>query len=31
MKSRRDFLRTYLTRDVPALDPRMPVETLRRL
>jgi uncharacterized protein len=31
MKWRRDFLRTYLTRDVPALDPRMPVETLRRL
>ena len=31
IKWRRDFLRTYLTRDVPALDPRIPVETLRRL
>lgn len=28
---RRDFLRTYLTRDVPALEPRIPSETLRRL
>ena len=28
---RRDFLRTYLTRDIPALDPRIPSETLRRL
>ena len=28
---RRDFLRTYLTRDVPALEPRIPAETLRRL
>jgi uncharacterized protein len=31
VKWRRDFLRTYLTRDIPALDPRIPVETLRRL
>jgi predicted AAA+ superfamily ATPase len=28
---RRDFLRTYLTRDIPALEPRYPAETLRRL
>ena len=28
---RRDFLRTYLTRDIPALEPRFPAETLRRL
>ena len=28
---RRDFLRTYLTRDIPALEPRIPSETLRRL
>ena len=28
---RRDFLRTYLTRDIPALGPRIPTETLRRL
>ena len=28
---RRDFLRTYLTRDIPALEPRIPAETLRRL
>jgi uncharacterized protein len=28
---RRDFLRTYLTRDIPALGPRIPAETLRRL
>jgi uncharacterized protein len=28
---RRDFLRTYLTRDIPALEPRIPTETLRRL
>ncbi|MEQ1711774.1 MAG: ATP-binding protein, partial [Hyphomicrobium sp.] len=28
---RRDFLRTYLSRDIPALEPRVPAETLRRL
>lgn len=28
---RRDFLRTYLTRDIPLLEPRIPTETLRRL
>jgi predicted AAA+ superfamily ATPase len=28
---RRDFLRTYLSRDIPALEPRIPAETLRRL
>jgi predicted AAA+ superfamily ATPase len=28
---RRDFMRTYLTRDIPSLEPRIPVETLRRL
>jgi predicted AAA+ superfamily ATPase len=28
---RRDFLRTYLTRDIPALGPRIPAETLRQL
>jgi uncharacterized protein len=28
---RRDFLRTYLSRDIPALGPRIPTETLRRL
>ena len=28
---RRNFLRTYLTRDIPALEPRIPSETLRRL
>ena len=28
---RRDFLRTYLTRDIPLLEPRIPAETLRRL
>ena len=28
---RRDFLRAYLTRDIPALEPRIPAETLRRL
>ncbi len=28
---RRDFLRTYLERDIPALQPRLPAETLRRL
>jgi len=28
---RRDFLRTYLERDIPALEPRIPSETLRRL
>ena len=28
---RRDFLRTYLGRDIPALEPRIPAETLRRL
>lgn len=28
---RRDFLRTYLTRDIPAFEPRIPSETLRRL
>ena len=28
---RRDFLRTYLTRDIPAFEPRIPGETLRRL
>lgn len=28
---RRDFLRTYLSRDIPALGPRIPSETLRRL
>jgi predicted AAA+ superfamily ATPase len=28
---RRDFLRTYLSRDIPAFEPRIPAETLRRL
>jgi predicted AAA+ superfamily ATPase len=28
---RRDFLRTYLSRDIPLLEPRIPAETLRRL
>ncbi len=28
---RRDFLRTYLSRDIPAFEPRFPPETLRRL
>lgn len=28
---RQDFLRTYLARDVPAFQPRVPVETMRRL
>lgn len=28
---RRDFLRTYLTRDIPAFEPRVPAETIRRL
>jgi predicted AAA+ superfamily ATPase len=28
---RRDFIRTYLERDVPQLGPRIPAETLRRL
>ena len=28
---RRDFVRTYLTRDIPALEPRIPSETIRRL
>jgi uncharacterized protein len=28
---RRDFLRTYLARDIPALGPRIPTESLRRL
>lgn len=28
---RLDFLRTYLARDIPALGPRIPMETLRRL
>lgn len=28
---RRDFLRTYLTRDIQAFEPRIPAETLRRL
>lgn len=27
----RDFLRTYLSRDIPALGPRIPAETLRQL
>ncbi len=28
---RRDFLRTYLSRDIPAFEPSIPAETLRRL
>jgi predicted AAA+ superfamily ATPase len=28
---RRDFIRTYLERDIPELGPRIPAETLRRL
>jgi predicted AAA+ superfamily ATPase len=28
---RRDFIRTYLERDIPQLGPRIPAETLRRL
>jgi uncharacterized protein len=28
---RQEFLRTYLARDIPALGPRIPAETLRRL
>ena len=31
MSWRLDFVRTYLSRDVPAFEPRMPVETIRRL
>ena len=31
MRWRRDFIRTYLERDIPALGPRIPAETLRRL
>ncbi len=31
LRWRRDFIRTYLERDVPALGPRIPAETLRRL
>ena len=30
MRWRRDFIRTYLERDVPAFGPRVPAETLRR-
>lgn len=30
MRWRRDFLRTYLERDIPQLGPRIPAETLRR-
>jgi predicted AAA+ superfamily ATPase len=31
MRWRRDFIRTYLERDIPQLGPRIPAETLRRL
>ena len=31
MRWRRDFIRTYLERDIPELGPRIPAETLRRL
>jgi predicted AAA+ superfamily ATPase len=31
LRWRRDFLRTYLERDIPQLGPRIPAETLRRL
>ncbi len=31
MRWRRDFIRTYLERDIPDLGPRLPAETLRRL
>jgi predicted AAA+ superfamily ATPase len=31
MRWRRDFVRTYLERDIPQLGPRIPAETLRRL
>lgn len=31
MRWRRDFIRTYLERDIPQLGPRVPAETLRRL
>jgi predicted AAA+ superfamily ATPase len=31
LRWRRDFVRTYLERDVPQLGPRIPAETLRRL
>jgi len=30
MRWRRDFIRTYLERDIPQLGPRIPAETLRR-
>lgn len=30
MRWRRDFIRTYLERDIPTLGPRIPAETLRR-
>jgi uncharacterized protein len=30
MRWRRDFIRTYLERDIPQLGPRVPAETLRR-
>jgi len=30
MRWRRDFIRSYLERDIPALGPRIPAETLRR-
>lgn len=31
LRWRRDFIRTYLERDIPHLGPRIPAETLRRL
>lgn len=31
LRWRRDFMRTYLERDIPQLGPRIPAETLRRL
>jgi uncharacterized protein len=31
MRWRKDFIRTYLERDIPELGPRIPAETLRRL
>ncbi len=31
LRWRRDFIRTYLERDIPLLGPRIPAETLRRL
>lgn len=31
LRWRQDFIRTYLERDIPALGPRVPAETLRRL